>query len=116
MLPLITVGVHAGLPVGVAVAVAVGVAVAGAVGVAVAVALAIAVAVAVGVGEGAATLTVPIIPKPQCATQKYEKLPASAKVNSYTNPVLFRIPASQFMLSGEQNSPSAVQGSPLVTL
>jgi hypothetical protein len=31
-------------------------------------------------------------------------------------PVLERIPASQFVLSGEQNCPSGVQGVPLVTL
>ncbi len=30
-------------------------------------------------------------------------------MNSYTNPVSLRIPASQFILSGEQNCPSAVQ-------
>src|SRR5256714_4982497 len=48
MLPLITIGVHEGIPVGVAVGVAVAVAVA--VGVAVGVAVAVAVAVGVGVG------------------------------------------------------------------
>jgi hypothetical protein len=32
------------------------------------------------------------------------------------NPVSFTIPALQFMLFGEQNCPSEMQGAPLVTL
>ena len=54
MLPLITIGVHDGLPVGVAVAVAVGVMVA--VGVAVAVAVAVGVGVAPAAGAWIATI------------------------------------------------------------
>src|SRR5437762_4960971 len=72
-----------------------------------------------GVGGGRTagkTLTTPVIPAKQCMAQKYWYMPACVKVNSYTNPVSLRIPASQFMLSGEQNCQSAVQDVPLVTL
>jgi hypothetical protein len=62
------------------------------------------------------TLTTPVIPAKQCKKQKYWYVPGWVKVNSYTNPVLLRIPASQFALSGEQNCPLAVQDVPLVTL
>src|SRR5205823_7425569 len=71
-----------------------------------------------GVGGGRTagkTLTTPVIPAKQCMAQKYWYMPGCVKVNSYTNPVSLRIPASQFMLSGEQNCPSAVQDVPLVT-
>ncbi len=37
-------------------------------------------------------------------------------MNVYTNPALFRVPALQFILFGEQNCPSGVQAAPLVTL
>jgi hypothetical protein len=72
--------------------------------------------VGVGVGEPAETLITPLIPTKQCKAQKYGYLPGCVKVNSYTNPVSFRIAVSQFMLSGEQNCPSALQDVPLVTL
>jgi hypothetical protein len=62
------------------------------------------------------TFTTPVIAAKQCKAQKYWYVPGSVKVYSYTNPVSFRAPASQFVLSGEQNCPSAVQDVPLVTL
>jgi hypothetical protein len=74
-------GVTDGVVVGVAVGVAVGLAV----GVAEAVAVAVGVAVGVGVGVGpAATLTTPVMPRPQCAAQKIRKgagLRKSVRIN-----------------------------------
>src|SRR5215469_18234990 len=70
-----------------------------------------------GVGRTAGrTLITPVIPTGQCKSQKYWYMPGCVKVNSYTNPVLLRIPSSQFILSGEQNRSSSVHDAPLVTL
>ena len=68
-----------------------------------------------GWGEGRTagkTLTTPVIPAKQCKAQKYWYIPGCVKVNSYTKPVSLRVPASQCMLSGEQNCPSGVQDVP----